>query len=142
METANTGHLVFGTLHTATAVGTIERIINVFPSSEWSQVRASLADCLKGVVAQTLCKRTDRGRVAAMEILTTNYAMQNMIRSDQTHQIASAMSTGTRFGNQLLNVELAKLVETGIVDFEEALSRALDKTDLAKRCRRAPPVLD
>lgn len=142
METANTGHLVFGTLHTATAVGTIERMINVFPSSEWSQVRAALADSLKGVVAQTLCKRMDRGRVAAMEILTINYAMQNMIRSDQTHQIASAMSTGTRFGNQLLNVELAKLVEAGIVDFEEALSRALDKTDLAKRCRRAPPVLD
>ena len=139
METANTGHLVFGTLHTATAVSTIERIINVFPSSEWSQVRASLADSLKGVVAQTLCKRKGGGRIAGIEILSVNHAMQNMIRSDKTHQIPSAMSTGSRDGNALLNVELAKLVSEGKVDFKEALSKAVDKADLAQRCNQPLP---
>jgi twitching motility protein PilT len=139
METANTGHLVFGTLHTATAVSTIERIINVFPSSEWSQVRASLADSLKGVVAQTLCKRKGGGRIAGIEILSVNHAMQNMIRSDKTHQIPSAMSTGSKDGNTLLNVELARLVTAGKVDFKEALSKAMDKADLAQRCNQALP---
>ena len=139
METANTGHLVFGTLHTATAVSTIERIINVFPSSEWSQVRASLADSLKGVVAQTLCKRRDGGRIAGIEILSVNHAMQNMIRSDKTHQIPSAMSTGSQDGNALLNVELSRLVAEGKVDFLEALSKVVDKADLAQRCNQPLP---
>jgi twitching motility protein PilT len=139
METANTGHLVFGTLHTATAVSTIERIINVFPSSEWSQVRANLADSLKGVVAQTLCKRIGGGRIAGIEILAVNHAMQNMIRSDKTHQIPSAMATGARDGNSLLNAELCRLVSEGKVDFEEALSKAIDKADLAQRCNRPQP---
>ena len=136
LETANTGHLVFGTLHTSTAISTIDRIINVFPSEMADQVRNGLADCLKGVVAQCLCRRKPKGRIAALEILVVDFAVQNMIRADKTHQIASIMATGKAKGNQVLNVELHQLVQSGKVDYEDALSRAVDKADLAKRCGR------
>jgi len=136
METANTGHLVFGTLHTATAISTVERIVNVFPPEMLDQVRTSLADALKGVVAQCLCKKVGGGRMAAIEILVVNFAVQNLIRAAKTHQIASIMATGARQGNRLLNVELARLVSERKVAYEEALSKAVDKPDLAKRCNQ------
>ena len=134
LETANTGHLVFGTLHTSTAISTIERIVNVFPPEQQEQVRSSMSDCLMGVVAQCLCKKKGGGRVAALEILVVNFAVRNLIRAAKSHQIASIMATGVRYGNTLLNVELAKLVGQNKVDYEEALAKAVDKPDLAKRC--------
>ncbi len=136
LETANTGHLVFGTLHTATAISTVERIVNVFPSDQMDQVRSTLAECLKGVIAQCLCKKRGGGRIAALEILVCSAAMSNLIRQDKSFQIASAMATGAKLGNTMLNAELAKLVSKNQVDYEEALSKTPDKPDLARRCGR------
>ncbi len=139
LETANTGHLVFGTLHTATAISTIDRIIDLFPSDQQNQVRSVLADTLKGVVAQTLCRKIGGGRCAALETLVVSYAVANLIREGKTHQIASAMTTGKAQGNLMLNEALAGLVNEGRVDYHEAHANAVDKADLAKRCNRPPP---
>jgi pilus retraction protein PilT len=139
LETANTGHLVFGTLHTSTAISTVDRIIDVFPPAQQSQVRAVLADTLKGVVAQALCKKVGGGRVAALETLVLSYAVANLIREGKTHQIASAMTTSKAQGNTLLNESLAQLVNEGRVEYAEALSKALDKADFARRCGKPAP---
>ena len=139
LETANTGHLVFGTLHTATAISTIDRMIDLFPAEQQSQVRAVAADVLKGVVAQTLCKKIGGGRVAALETLVVSFAVANLVREGKIHQIASAMSTARAQGNVLLNEALSVLVFDGKVDYLEALSKAVDKADLARRCNKPPP---
>ncbi len=133
METANTGHLVFGTLHTSTAISTVDRIIDVFPPEQQSQVRAVLSDVLKGVVAQTLLRRRGGGRVAALEVLVGSHAVANMVREGKTHQIFNIMLTQKAQGNQLLNDQLEQLVRDGKVDYEEALLKAIDKPELAKR---------
>jgi twitching motility protein PilT len=138
IETANTGHLVFGTLHTSTATSTVDRIINVFPHEQQAQIRATLSETLKGVVAQTLCRKQGGGRVAALEVLVVNAAVSNLIREGKTFQIASAMTTGRGLGNQLLNDELARLVQSGKVAYDEAHAKAADKADLAKRLGVAP----
>jgi twitching motility protein PilT len=136
LETAQTGHLVFGTLHTATAIGTVERIVGMFTPEQQPQVRATLGEVLKGVVSQTLLKKRGGGRVAAFEILVCTYAVQNLVREMKTNQIANVMATGRGHGNRLLNDELTRLVQRGLVDYEEAYSKAVDKTDFEKRMGR------
>jgi twitching motility protein PilT len=136
LETANTGHLVFGTLHTATAVSTVDRIVNLFPPEQQNATRATLADVLKGVVSQNLLRRIGGGRVAALEILVVNISVANLIREAKAHQIANAMQTGKAAGNQMLNDSLAALVNARTVEYEEALSKAVDKADLARRFNR------
>jgi len=138
LETANTGHLVLATLHTATAISTIDRIVGLFPADEQNRIRNTLADVLKGVVSQNLLKRRGGGRVAAVEILAVNWAVSNLIREAKTHMITTAMQTGKAEGNQLLNDSLAELVKGGKVEYQEALSKALDKADLARRLGRPP----
>jgi len=133
LETANTGHLVFGTLHTSTAASTVDRIINVFPPEQHAQVRTTLGEVLRGVVAQTLCKKVGGGRVAALEILVVNPAVQNLIREGKTFQIPGVMTIGRALGNSLLNEELARLVLERKVAAAEAMSKAVDKADLQKR---------
>ncbi len=133
LETANTGHLVFGTLHTATAISTVDRIIDVFPPEQQSQIRTVVSDVLKGVVSQTLLKRRGGGRIAALEVLVGSYATANLIREGKNNQIFNIMLTQKGQGNQLLNDQLEALVREGKVDFEEALLKALDKPELAKR---------
>ena len=133
METANTGHLVLGTLHTATAISTIDRIIDLYPAERQSQVRAGLSESLLGVVAQTLCKRVGGGRVAAMEVLVVNAAVSNLIREAKTNQILSIMQTGKKQGNTLLNEELARLVRTRVINPDEAIDKAADKQDLVRK---------
>jgi twitching motility protein PilT len=98
-----------------------------------------LRETLKGVVAQTLCKRIGGGRIAALEILIVNVAVANLIREDKLNQIPNLMQTGKAMGNRLLNEELAKLVKMQKVDFKEALSKSLDKSDLATRVGRPLP---
>ncbi len=132
LETANTGHLVFGTLHTNTASSTVNRIIDQFPADRQNQVRTMLADALKGVVAQALCKRTGGGRVAAVEILVVNYAVSSNIREGKTHQIPSAMQVGKGIGMRLFNDSLTHLVVEGIITAREAYLRAVDKDGIAK----------
>lgn len=140
METANTGHLVFGTLHTSTAVSTVDRIVDMFPPEQQSQVRTALSESLRGVVAQTLCRRKGGGRVAALEVLVVNSAVSNLIRTGKTSQIASIMQTGRNQGMSVLNAELAELVKSGTVAFEEAYAKAVDKRELCARCGVTPPT--
>ncbi len=133
LEAANTGHLVLATLHTATAISTIERIVGLFPPGEQNRIQVTLADVIRGVVTQNLLQRIGGGRVAALEILVASPAVSNLIREGKTHQIPSSMQTGKAAGNKLLNESLADLVKGGTVEYEEALSKAVDKADLAKR---------
>ena len=132
IETAETGHLVFGTLHTTTAIGTVDRLIDQFPSGQQSQIRTMLADALKGVVAQNLLKKVGGGRVAALEVLIVTQAVQALIRDGKNSQIMSIMQTAKREGMTLLNSEMTRMVKEGIVEPKEAFMKAVDKADLLK----------
>jgi twitching motility protein PilT len=132
IETAETGHLVFGTLHTTTAISTVERLVDQFPGDRQEQVRMMLADSLKAVIAQTLLKKVGGGRVAAQEVLLANPAVSNLIREGKTFQLHSTMQTGRAKGMILLNDALLDLVKRGVVAPEEAYLKAVDKESLAK----------
>ncbi|HXE57200.1 MAG TPA: type IV pilus twitching motility protein PilT, partial [Gemmatimonadales bacterium] len=131
IETAETGHLVFGTLHTTTAASTIDRIIDQFPVDRQSQVRVMLAESLRGVIAQTLCRKIGGGRVAAREILLSTPAISNLIREGKTFQIPSIMQTSRKAGMVTLNDALLELVEQQLVEPKEAYLKAVDKTAFA-----------
>ena len=138
ITTAETGHLVFGTLHTTTASSTVDRIIDQFPSDRQAQVRAMLSTSLRGVIAQTLLKRADgKGRVAAFEILVMTPAISNHIREGKTYQIPSAIQTSGKLGMRLLNDDLLRLVKERLVAPEEAYLKAVDKQDMAAKLRTA-----
>jgi twitching motility protein PilT len=136
IETAETGHLVFGTLHTNTAVSTIDRIVDQFPTDEQEQIRMMLSASLKGVVAQTLLKKKGGGRVAAHEILVTNDAVSAMIREGKNHMIPNHMQSQKTDGNVLLNESLVRLVKEGVVDPEDAMRKAVDKGSLVEIYKR------
>ena len=128
LEAAETGHLVFGTLHTISASKTIDRIIEVFPSEMQGQIRSSLADSLRGIIAQNLFKRIDKkGRVAALEILIATPAVRNLIRENKVFQINSMIETGRKYGMQSLDDAIMKLLEKGIIDPEQAYNKAVSK---------------
>ena len=127
LETAETGHLVFGTLHTTTAVGTIDRVIDQFPADRQAQIRVMLADCLKGVISQTLCKKIGGGRIAAREILLTVPAVSNLIREGKAFQIPSVMQTSRKLGMIQLGDVLIDLVDQGLVEPKEAYMKSTDK---------------
>lgn len=130
---SETGHLVFGTLHTVDAVQTVDRIIDVFPQHQQQQVRMQLSVNLVGVVSQTLIKRADgRGRVAAFETLNAVNAIRNLIRENKTYQIASIVQTGMRMGMQTLDQSLANLVREQVVALEEAASKAKDRGEFER----------
>jgi twitching motility protein PilT len=128
IETAETGHLVFGTLHTTTAAGTIDRIIDQFPADRQSQIRVMLAESLKGVISQTLCKKIGGGRVAAREVLLSITAVTNLIREGKTFQIPTVMQTSKRLGMVTLNDALLELVDGGLIEPPEGYAKAVDKT--------------
>src|SRR5579871_5576274 len=137
IEMAETGHLVFGTLHTTTAASTVDRIIDQFPAEQQAQIRTMLAESLKGVIAQTLLRKKDgKGRVAALEILLVTPSVAANIREGKTHQIPLAMQTGRKLGMVELNYSLLKLVEEGQVAPEEAYVKAIDKASLVKEFER------
>ncbi len=143
MEAAETGHLVLGTMHTASAVGTIERIIDKFPPEMQAQVRTQLAASLQGIVAQTLLKRKDgAGRVPAVEILVHTPAVAAQIREGKTHQIGSTLQTGGRLGMATLNDSLVRLVSRGVVDPLEAYNAALDRESLLRGFQVANVAFD
>ena len=127
IETAETGHLVFGTLHTTTAPGTIDRIIDQFPADRQEQIRVMLADSLKGVISQTLCKKIGGGRVAAREILLSIPSVSNLIREAKTFQINSIIQTSRRLGMVTLSDALIEHVDAGHVEPKEAYMKAVDK---------------
>ena len=131
IETAETGHLVFGTLHTTTAASTVDRIIDQFPADRQSQIRIMLSESLKGVIAQTLCKKIGGGRVAAREILLTTPAVSNLIREGKTFQIPSIIQTSRKLGMNTLNDALVELVEKKLVEPDEAYMKSVEKAGIA-----------
>ena len=130
IETAETGHLVFGTLHTTTASSTVDRIIDQFPADRQAQIRVMLSESLKGVISQTLCKKTSGGRVAAREILLSTPAIANLIREGKTFQIPSIIQTSKKLGMNTLNDALLELVEKKLIDPDEAFMKSVEKAGL------------
>jgi twitching motility protein PilT len=135
LETAETGHLVFGTLHTTTAVGTIDRVIDQFPADRQAQIRVMLADSLKGVISQTLCKKIGGGRVAVREILLSLPSVANLIREGKAFQIPSVMQTSRKLGMIQLGDVLIDLVDQGVVAPQEAYMKSTDKAAFATLLR-------
>src|SRR5213596_3230528 len=130
IETAETGHLVFGTLHTTTAASTVDRIIDQFPADRQSQIRVMLSESLKGVIAQTLCKKLEIGRASAREILLSTPAIANLIREGKTFQIPSIIQTSKQIGVVTLNDALLELVEKKEISPDEAYVKSVEKTGL------------
>ena len=127
LSAAETGHLVFGTLHTSSAAKTIDRIVDVFPADEKDMVRAMLSESLKAVISQTLLKKQGGGRVAAHEIMIGTPAIRNLIRENKIAQMYSAIQTGQQFGMQTLDQNLQQLVQKNVVTRQEAMSKAANK---------------
>ncbi len=129
IEAASTGHLVFATLHTTSAVTTVDRIVEVFPASQQEQVRSTLADGIRAVLSQVLFKRIDkRGRCVALEILIATPAVRNLIRERKTHQTPSMIQTGKKYGMQLLDDAIMDLYQKGWISADEAYAKSNDKT--------------
>jgi twitching motility protein PilT len=141
IETAETGHLVFGTLHTTTAASTVDRVIDQFPSDRQAQIRIMLSESLRGVIAQTLCRKIGGGRVAALEVLIATQAISNLIREGKTFQIPSMMQVGKASGMMTLNDALIDLVTKKLVAPEEAYSKSVDKSGFEVLLKRSNIVL-
>jgi twitching motility protein PilT len=137
IETAETGHLVFGTLHTTTAASTVDRIIDQFAADRQEQIRAMLSESLRGVIAQNLCRKIGGGRVAALEVLIATQAVSNLIREGKTFQIPSIMQVGKAVGMVSLNDALMELVTKKLVAPDEAYSKAVDKGGFEGLIKRA-----
>ena len=130
LSAAETGHLVFGTLHTSSAAKTIDRVVDVFPAAEKDMIRAMLSESLKAVISQTLLKKKGGGRVAAHEIMIGTPAIRNLIRENKIAQMYSAIQTGQAMGMKTLDQDLNLLVKKGVVSKEEAMSKAANKDSI------------
>jgi twitching motility protein PilT len=138
LTAAETGHLVFATLHTQDAAQTIDRVIDVFPPHQQQQVRVQLAGAIQGVVCQTLCRRSDgRGRVVGTEVMFATPAIRNLIREGKTHQIYSAMQAGAQHGMQTLDQHLGELVKLGRITYEHGLEKCHHVEDFKRLAGRA-----
>jgi twitching motility protein PilT len=134
---AETGHVVFGTLHTTGAQGTVNRIIDVFPTNQQEQIRTQLSTSIIGILSQTLLPKKTGGRVAAYEMLVVTPAIANLIRENKTFRINSAIQTGAKLGMQLLDDHLFRLWRDGLVEKEEIMIKAAMPDDLAVRIAKA-----
>lgn len=130
LTAAETGHLVFGTLHTSSAAKTIDRVVDVFPAAEKDMIRAMLSESLRAVISQTLLKKIGGGRIAAHEIMIGTPAIRNLIRENKIAQMYSAIQTGQQFGMQTLDQNLQQLVQKGQVSRDEARSKAANKDSI------------
>ncbi|MCF7669451.1 MAG: type IV pilus twitching motility protein PilT [Verrucomicrobia bacterium] len=140
LTAANTGHLVFGTLHTQSAAKSVDRIIDVFPANQQNKIRTTLSEALCGVVAQNLFKRVDKkGRIAALEILVVTTGVANLIREGKTHQIPGMIQVGKRIGNQPLDDSIMDHLKMKRVTPEEAFEKALDKRKFRPFLTNPPP---
>ncbi|HTW21840.1 MAG TPA: type IV pilus twitching motility protein PilT [Mycobacteriales bacterium] len=138
LTAAETGHLVFATLHTQDAAQTIDRVIDVFPSHQQQQIRVQLAGAIQGVVCQTLCKTYDgKARAVATEVMVATPAIRNLIREGKTHQIYSALQAGARYGMHTLDQHLAELVKAGRITYETALDKCHHVEDFNRLTGRA-----
>jgi twitching motility protein PilT len=138
LETAETGHLVFGTLHTNTAHTTVDRLINQFPADEQAQVRCGLAETLKGVISQTLCAKKTGGRAVALEILMGSFALSANIREGKLQQIPNSIQMGRKEGMCSLNDSLLELLAKNVIEATEAYQTAVSKDELLKRMATLP----
>ncbi len=142
IRAAETGHLVFGTLHTTGASGTITRVIDAFPTNQQAQVRVQLSTSLIAVLSQVLLARVDKvGRVASFEFLVVTPAISNLIRENKTFRIDSAIQTGRKFGMQLLDDSLWKLFEKGMISADEMIDKSRDPGELTNRVHRSGQVV-
>ncbi len=140
IEAASTGHLVFATLHTSSAWKTVDRIIEVFPASEQPQIRSTLADGLRAIIAQVLFKRVDKkARCVALEILIANPAVRNLVREAKTHQIPSMIQTGRKYGMQLMDDAIMDLYNKGWISADEAYMKSNEKAKF-RPLLTAPPA--
>ncbi len=140
IEAASTGHLVFATLHTSSAMKTVDRIIEVFPADQQAQIRSTMSDGIRAIVAQVLFKRIDRkGRCPALEILIATPAVRNLIREGKTHQIASSMQTGKKYGMQVLDDAIMDLYNKGWISGEDAYAKSNEKSRF-RPLLKSPPV--
>ncbi|NOY70402.1 MAG: type IV pilus twitching motility protein PilT [Deltaproteobacteria bacterium] len=140
IEAASTGHLVFGTLHTSSAMKTVDRIIEVFPAEQQAQIRSTLSDGIRAIIAQVLFKRVDRkGRCPALEILIATPAVRNLIREAKSHQLASSMQTGRKYGMQLLDDGIMDLYNKGWISADAAYAKSNDKSTF-RPLLKAPPA--
>lgn len=137
LNIAETGHLVFATLHTSDSVQTVNRVVDVFPAHQQQQVRTQLSFVLLGILAQQLIPRTKGGRVLATEVLSANHAVRSLIREGKTHQLYSVIQTGQKEGMRTMNQALYELCREGIISQEEALSRTTELEDLERLFKRA-----
>ena len=142
VSAAETGHLVFGTLHTSSAAQTVDRIIDVFPPHQQSQIRTQLSESLQGVIAQTLIPKVGGGRVAALEIMVTTAAVKNLIREGKTFQLPSIIETGSNLGMQTLGQALQELVVKGIITPESAVAKGLDPALLSSLRIGTPTMMN
>ncbi|MDA3897826.1 MAG: type IV pilus twitching motility protein PilT [Desulfobacteraceae bacterium] len=139
IEAASTGHLVFATLHTSSAMKTVDRMVEVFPAEQQAQVRSGLADSIRAVIAQVLFKRIDRkGRCPALEILIATPAVRNLIREGKTHQLPSSMQTGKKYGMILLDDAIMDLYNKGWISAEDCYNKANDKQKFRPLLKDAP----
>jgi twitching motility protein PilT len=136
IETAETGHLVFGTLHTSSAASTVDRIIDQFPADRQAQIRIMLSESLKGVISQMLCRKVGGGRVPALEVMIGIPSVSNLIREGKTFQIPSIMQTAKKHGMVLMNDSLGELVKKGLVEPQEAYAKAVDKPGLLNQLKK------
>ena len=140
IEAANTGHLVFSTLHTSSAMSTVDRMVEVFPAAQQAQIRSNLSDSLRAVVSQVLFKRVDRkGRTPALEVLIATPAVRNLIREGKTHQLSSSMQVGKKYGMQLLDEAIMSLYNKGWISAEDAYMKANDKQRFRPMLKTPPP---
>ncbi len=140
IEAASTGHLVFATLHTSSAWKTVDRIIEVFPATEQTQIRSTLADGLRAIIAQVLFKRVDKkDRCVALEILIANPAVRNLVREAKTHQIPSMIQTGRKYGMQLMDDAIMDLYNKGWISADEAYIKSNEKAKF-RPLLTAPPA--
>jgi twitching motility protein PilT len=142
LETAETGHLVFGTLHTSTAASTINRIVDQFPADRQDQIRIMLSESLKGVISQTLCKKIGGGRVAAREILLVNKAVSALIREGKTVQIPNIIQTQRKLGMETLSDALLRLVQSRTIEPQEAYVKSVEKKEMSSKLRALGYQLD
>jgi len=142
LEAASTGHLVFGTLHTQSAAKTVDRVIDVFPSSQQAQIRTTLSESLKGVVAQNLFKRADKkGRLAVLEILVVTAATSNLIREGKTFQIPSVIQTGKKYGMQSLDDAILEALQAKKISAEDAYDKAIVKERFVQYLKTPPEFI-
>lgn len=143
LTVAETGHLTFATLHTNSAIQSINRIIDVFPPHRQEQIRVQLSFVLEGIIAQQLIpKRQGRGRVVALEVLLFSPAIRNLIREDKIHQIYSMMQTGqAKYGMQTMNQSLLELYKRGLISYEDAIGRSTLPDELVQMLQKAAPAM-